>query len=99
MKDKKFEILLALRNYAYFKEGLRAPSAGTAKLETVVVPLLTRAMVMTTADEVLKASGVFVVAGMAVGAISSFSMTWYLLVRELSNAKKVCYFSQHTHTK
>ena len=88
MKYKKFDILLALRNSAYFKEGLRASSAGTAKLATVVVPSLTRAMVMTTADEVLKATGVFIVAGMAVGAISSFCMTWYLLDRELSNAKK-----------
>ena len=87
MQDKKFDILLALRNSAYFKEGLIASSAGTAKLATVVLPLLTRAMVMTTADEVLKATGVFVLAGMAVGAISSSCMTWYLLDRELSNAK------------
>ena len=87
MQDKKFDVLLALRNSAYFKEGLKASSAGTAKIATVVLPLLRRAMVMTTADEVLKASGVFVMAGMAVGAISSFWMTWYLLDRELSNAK------------
>ena len=87
MQDKKFDVLLALRNSAYFEEGLRASSAKTAKLATVVVPLLAKAMVMTTADEILKASGFFVVVGMAVGAISSFCMTWYLLDRELSNAK------------
>ena len=87
MKDKKFDILLALRNSAYFKEGLRASPAGMAKLATVVLPLLTRVMVMTTADEILKATGVFVVVGMAVGGISSFCMTLYLLDRELSNAK------------
>ena len=87
MQDKKFDVLLALRNSAFFKEGLKASSAGTTKLATVVVPLLTKAMVMTTADEVQQAVGVFFAVGLRFGGIPSFCMTLYLLNRELSNAK------------
>ena len=81
MQDNKLDVLLAIRNSPHFEEGLKVSSTGTTKLETVVVPLLT------TADDVLKANGVLTGLGMAVGAVTSFGMTWYLLDRELKNAK------------
>ena len=87
MQDKKFDVLLALRNSAYFKEGLKASSAGTATLATVVASSLTTTMVMTTADEVQQAIGVFFAMGMRFGGIPSYCMTLYLLNKELSNAK------------
>ena len=87
MKDKKFDILLALRNSANFKEGLKASCAGTATLAPVVSSSFTTTMVMTTADEVQQAIGVFFAVGMRFGGIPSYCMTLYLLNKELSNAK------------
>ena len=90
MQKEKFDVLLALRKSAYFKEGLKASSASTLNLVAVVVPLITRAAVMTSPDEVIKLA--FMPAGMVVGALTSFGMTWYLLDKELKNAEACALF-------
>ena len=92
MEKEKFHVLLAIRNSAYFKEGLKASSAGTLKLVAVVVPLIARAAVMTSADEVIKTISVLLPVGMVVGSVTSFGMTWYLLDKELKNAEACALF-------
>ena len=92
MTTKNFDVLLALRNSEYFKGGLKASSPGTAKLATVILPLLARTIAISSADEALKATGVGIGLGMAVGAVTSFGMTLYVLDKELKNAKSCAIF-------
>ena len=92
MEKEKFHVLLAIRNSAYFKEGLKASSAGTIKLISVVGPLVGRNAILMSVDDVMKALPPLMTIGMAVGSVTSFGMTWYLLNRELKNAEACALF-------
>ena len=87
MKQNKYDVLLAVRDSPYFNENLKVSSANIKKIAPVILRLLGGAILITAADDVLKATGFFAMFGMVLGAVTSFSMTWYLLDRELSNAK------------
>ena len=92
MQKQEFEILMAIRNSPYCKEGLIAASNGAAKIGVAIIPILGRILGLVTVDEIIKATGVFVVVGMVVGSISSFGVTLYLLQKELKNAKSCALF-------
>ena len=92
MQKQEFEILMAIRNSPYCKEGLIAASNGAAKIGVAIIPILGRTLGLVTVDEIIKATVVFVAVGMVVGSISSFGVTLYLLQKELKNAKSCALF-------
>ena len=92
MKAKEHSILLNIRNSPDFEEGFSAKSEKALRIAFVVLPLLGKLIVLTSVDNIMKASGVLVVAGMAVGAVTSFASTFYFLGKELDNAKECALF-------
>ena len=88
MQENVFEILMAIRNSPYCKEGLIAASNGAAKIGVAIIPILGRILGLITFDEIIKATVVLVPVGMVVGSISSFGVNLYLLHKELKNAKE-----------